>query len=123
MIPGSVNHYLEAVVSLAVMGPFGQILTIEAVIDTGFDGKLSLPPDMIAHLGLHGKGDGTAQLADGSLIEYLIFEASILWDGMPRTVDVDAGDSQPLLGMGLLEGYELTIQARPGGGVRITALE
>jgi len=35
---------------------------------------------------------------------------------------VDQAETTPLVGMSLLEGYELTVQAQPGGNVTIAAL-
>ncbi len=37
-------------------------------------------------------------------------------------VHVDAADTVPLVGMSLLDGYELIMQVTHGGDVRITAL-
>ena len=52
MIQGSVNAAYEAVVTLAVRGPAGQTTEIDAVIDTGFTGFLTLPPALVSELGL-----------------------------------------------------------------------
>ena len=52
MISGVVTDRREAVVRLRMHGPAGQDQEIEAVIDTGFDGWLSLPSSIIARLGL-----------------------------------------------------------------------
>ena len=43
MIVGIVNAEREAVISIEVRGSNGQRRTILAVIDTGFDGSLTLP--------------------------------------------------------------------------------
>jgi len=43
MISGVVTGDRQAVIRLTVRGPTGQEQEIEAVIDTGFDGCLSLP--------------------------------------------------------------------------------
>ena len=43
MIVGYVNAYREAVIPLTVRGSQAQE-EIETVIDTGFDGSLTLPP-------------------------------------------------------------------------------
>lgn len=56
MIAGVVNAAYEAVVTLAVQGPDGQTRDIDAVIDTGFGGFLTLPPALVAELGLPYKG-------------------------------------------------------------------
>ncbi len=52
MIVGAVNNFREAVVRLAVAGPGGKRHAIEAVIDTGFTGSLSVPSAIIALLNL-----------------------------------------------------------------------
>jgi predicted aspartyl protease len=52
MITGVVTSFYQATIRLIVRGPTGQAQEIEAVIDTGFDGVLSLPPADIATLGL-----------------------------------------------------------------------
>jgi len=50
MITGVVTADREAVVRILMRGPAGQRERIEAVIDTGFDGWLSLPPALITLL-------------------------------------------------------------------------
>jgi clan AA aspartic protease len=122
MITGVVTSFDEATIRLTVRGPTGQEHEIEAVIDTGFDGALSLPLADITALGLPWRRRGRALLADGTESVFDIYEATVVWDGRPRRVAVDAADIAPLVGMRLLRGYELTIQAVVGGQVRITAL-
>ena len=53
---------------------------------------------------------------------FSMYEASVLWDGKLRRVLVQAVNTTPLVGMGMLEGYELRIEAVAGGGVVITKL-
>ena len=43
MITGVVSGDRQAIIHLMVQGPTGQALEIEAIIDTAFDGWLSLP--------------------------------------------------------------------------------
>ena len=68
MITGIVNPNREAVLRLKVQGPNGQEEEIEAVIDTGFTGELTLPPDVIARLGLTWLTQGQAGMANGQKI-------------------------------------------------------
>lgn len=117
MITGVVSAYLEALVRITVRGPGGQEQEIETVIDTGFDGALSLPPARIAALSLPWRRRGRALLADGSESLFDIYEATSVWDGTARRIAVDAADTDPLLGMALLYGYELTLQAVVEGAV------
>jgi hypothetical protein len=44
------------------------------------------------------------------------------WDGKARRIPVDEAETVPLVGMSLLEGYELTVRVQPGGNVRVRAL-
>lgn len=122
MIIGVVTDRREAVIAITVRGPAGQEQKIDAIIDTGFDGYLSLPSSLIVLLGLDWRRRGRALLADGSESVFDIYEAAVDWDGTTRRVAVDQAETIPLVGMSLLEGYELTIQARPGGSVTVKAL-
>jgi predicted aspartyl protease len=58
-------------------------------------------------------------LADGSEYVFDVYDGSIVWDGIVRNIFVDEADAQPLVGMRLLKGYELNIQVRSHGKVRI----
>ncbi len=121
MIAGTVTANREAIVPLLVVGPAGHEV-IEAVLDTGFDGSLTLPPILVSRLQLAWRQRGRALLADGSASFFDIHEGGVDWDGQLTRVAVDAVDSVPLIGMRLLEGFELTIQVRANGRVTIVVL-
>ena len=122
MITGFVTGRREATIRLKVRGPTGQDQEIDAIIDTGFDGWLSLPSSNIAHLGLPWRQRGRALLADGSESVFDIYEATVDWDGQPRRIPVDEAETVPLVGMSLLEGYELVIEVQRGGKVSVRPL-
>ncbi len=122
MITGIVTVAREAVISLTVRGPTGQEQELEAVIDTGFDGSLTLPPALIAALGLPWRRRGRALLADGNESVFDIYEATVMWDSTACRVSVDEVDVMPLVGMSLLYGYELTVQIVEGGRVLLKPL-
>jgi predicted aspartyl protease len=52
MISGKVNAQLEAILPLAIVGSNSQQQQIDALIDTGFTGGLTLRPSFIAALQL-----------------------------------------------------------------------
>jgi predicted aspartyl protease len=51
MIKGRVNAHREALIPLPLRDSQGEERAIEAVIDTGYNGFLTLPPDLIKLLG------------------------------------------------------------------------
>ncbi|KAM3111440.1 clan AA aspartic protease [Phormidesmis sp. 146-20] len=119
---GSVNANREAIVQLAVLGKDQQRQGIRAVIDTGYTGFLTLPSIVITTLEMTWYMQQEGILGDGSLCMFNVYEASVIWDGQVRTIEINESETEPLVGMGLLEGYELKIQSIAGGLVTITAL-
>ena len=61
MIEGAVNADREAVITLAVHGPSGRTREIEAVVDTGFSGFLTVTPALVMELGLDYRSRGRAR--------------------------------------------------------------
>ena len=121
MIAGVVSTDYEAVIRLEVQGPAGQKCAVDAIVDTGYNGFLTLPPHLIAALGLSRQGRGRATLANGSEDIFDIYDVTVLWDGQPREIETDSADTMPLVGMALLNGYDLYIQVAIGGRITIEA--
>jgi len=95
---------------------------VEALIDTGFTGFLSLPLSMIESLGLPWIFSDSVTLGDGSEVIFQMYRATVIWDGQFKVVDVAASESEPLLGMGLLYGFKLQLEAIERGTVSIEAM-
>jgi len=123
VIKGRVNIHREALVPLTLRGSQGDEHEIEVAIDTGYNGFLTLPPDLIALLGLPFLRSSRAILGDGSTVEFDIHEATLIWNGSAQRIPVDAADVSPLLGMSLLYGHELNIEVIEDGNALIRALE
>ena len=123
MIEGVVNADYEAVITLALRGQTGQSREIEVVIDTGYNGFLSLPPALVAGLEFPLVGPSQATLANGVVETFNVHDATVVWDGMPRDVEADAVGPVPLAGMLLLDGHDLGVQVRHGGRVVVRAEE
>jgi clan AA aspartic protease len=122
VIPGVVNSNLEATVRLLVSGLGDQEQEIEAVIDTGFNGFLTLPPTLVRRLHLPHLGQSRALLANGREELLDLYEVTLLWDGQWRTVEADAADTDALVGMSLCYRHRIYVEAIEGGQVRIEAL-
>jgi clan AA aspartic protease len=120
MITGIVNADFEPIIPLSVCGSDGKIYTQDAIVDTGFNGWLSLPPSLIAQLKLRWKRRGRAILGDGSECIFNVYEAVVVWDGVLLTIPVDEADSEPLVGMSLMESYQLTVQVFEDGRVELS---
>ena len=122
MITGHVTAGLEARISLLVEDNTGLTHPIDATVDTGFSGYLSMPSTLIATLGFPWLCEQQLMLADGSVVLLNVYSAVVIWDGQPRSIRVNAIDSDVLVGMRLLAGNELRIRVVDGGLVQIDAL-
>ena len=89
----------------------------EVVIDTGFTDWLMLPEVVIADLGLVSQGKVSVTLATGEESQVDYYLTRVLWHDELRWVEVIGSTDQSLLGMELLRGYRLAIEAWEGGEV------
>lgn len=121
MMRGKVRNG-EAIVAMRVLDSHDREHTIQALIDTGYSGQLTMPAAMIRRLALPFRSVDRGLLADGSEVLYSVHEAHIEWNGRFQRVLVDEAETVPLIGMALLEGFELTIQCRRNGRVSIRSL-
>ncbi len=74
MITGVVTASWEAIIPLVLQSPAGDEYPLEAIIDTGFNGALTLPPALIAAAGLPLTGIDYATLADGTEV---LFDSAV----------------------------------------------
>jgi clan AA aspartic protease len=122
MITGVVNVNGEAIVRI-VIGDLGkQRVVVDAIIDTGYTGFLTLPPSTIAELNLLWRGSEEGVLGDGSTQRFDVYSATVIWDGEFRTIKINESNTNSLMGVGLLYGYEVCIKTINGGMVTIKAL-
>jgi len=121
VIEGSVNAAREAVVALELRGPAGLVRRADAVLDTGFSRFLTLPPSLVAELGLAFAGARLVVLADGSEVALDAYVVTVLWDGRPADIVAYAADTTPLIGMSMLDGHSLYVEVEDGGRVAIEA--
>ena len=96
---------------------------VRAVIDSGFTDWLFVATATVEQLGLPVRGSVEAELADGRIERLPAHRVRVFWHGRPRVVKAySAPDGEALIGMSLLRGSRLTVEARPGGEVRIEEL-
>ncbi len=92
-------------------------VTIEYVLDTGFEGALTLPANQISLLRLPFVQEMSANLADGTSIQINVHLGTIVWDDRILNVAVLAMGNRPLLGTALLNGRRVTVDFVEDGAV------
>lgn len=108
----------EPALRLRVKG-LHQARVVEAVIDTGFTGELTLPPALIASLGLPKRTQEEVMLGDGTVRTVQMYAASVIFAEQEHRVLVGAASTTPLVGTDLLRGFSLRIDFREGGRVEV----
>ena len=123
MIVGRVNSNFEAVVNISVSAQNLQRIVVEGQIDTGFNGHLTLPSELIEELGLQFVMEREVRLGDGTSQRVDVYSALVeLGDDIRRTALVEPAEVKPLIGMALMRGYELHIEVFEGGEVSLRPL-
>lgn len=91
-------------------------MTLEGVLDTGFDGHVCLPISIAVHLGLELTRVVSAELADGTVLEdELVFAGQVTWDGALVDVDILLTRSEDvLIGTSLLSGHSVSLDYQRG---------
>jgi clan AA aspartic protease len=122
MMQGIVDQNCEATIRLVLGNVDSQRQMIDAVIDTGFTGFLTLPSSVLADLNLRAYSREEGILGDGSTCVFDVYRGLVIWDGELRRIDINESDTEPLVGMSLLYGYRMQLDAIEGGTVTIQAL-
>ena len=121
MLTGTVRS-LQAWVAVEILDQGNRPHRVEVLLDTGFDGHLKLLATTIQELELVRSGYRYGELADGTMVQFMSYDSTVLWDGQPRFVSVIEADADPLLGMELLLGSRVTLDVHDGGAVTIDTL-
>ena len=110
---------LEPWLSVPIEGANGDLQQFDVIIDTGFTGWLMLPETVINQLGLIGYGNRLVVQSSGESDRFNYYEGRVLWHGRLLPVGVFQSMDQFLLGMELLEGCRVIVDAWEGGDVII----
>lgn len=122
MITGRVSPDREITVALEILGLDQRQRRIVAVMDTGFNGYLTLSGNVISDLKLPLVGNRRATLGDGSIIALEAYLAKVLWYEQEREVLVLQAEGGSLLGMSLLYGNRVIVDVVENGNVEIDEL-
>lgn len=119
MITGTVSPGRELVIRLQAKTADQVPFTFNVVVDTGFNGFLTLPSSVLQALGATHAGTRRAALGDGKIVELDVYLVTVLWHESELEVMALGADASPLLGMSLLWNNRVSFEARDGGMVII----
>ena len=122
MMTGRVTADREVVIELEVVGSDQAKGKVEAVMDTGFNGYLILPSDLVNRFNLQLAGNRRATLGDGNTVVLDSYLANVVWHDQEREILVLQAEGGPLMGMSLLYGNRVTATIVDGGDVTIAPL-
>jgi clan AA aspartic protease len=122
MIRGRVTDERAVVIPLGVLDNTGRSWPINAVVDTGFTGDVSLPTSTIRSLSLRPLGQRLFTLADGELSVMNAYSGRVLWHERQHDVVVIQSEDTAIIGMNLIWGNRVTLEARTDGDVSIEEL-
>ena len=106
-------------VTVVLQSVDGSTHPFTVVLDTGFDGELMLPRRVIRRFGFAYRGMRSGILANGSRFETPTYTTEVWWQNQQSIVSVYESESEYLLGMHLLLGQRLTMDAVEGGRIVI----
>jgi clan AA aspartic protease len=115
LITGQINQAGSPILKITVFGNKSEV-TIDGILDTGFDGFICLPIAIAVPLGLELIDVTDSELADGTIIQdELVFAGKILWDD--AVVDVDillTKSTDTLIGTAMLMNSDIRLDYRAG---------
>jgi clan AA aspartic protease len=117
MLRGWLREDRQAVVELELLLRDGSRRPVAAVIDTGFDGQVSLSRHLVEELDLllTYQGSVDVELATGAIVDQDVYSGTVYFDGRELSTDIlitDTADS--FIGTGLLDGKLLLINFATG---------
>ncbi|MBM3709897.1 MAG: hypothetical protein FJW61_05700 [Actinobacteria bacterium] len=81
MIEGIVNNFDEPIIKLDLILSNNISKTISAIIDTGFNGYISVPINFVKESDWDFIGTEEYELANGEIVEERVFIGKIIFDG------------------------------------------
>jgi len=112
MLQGWLREDGQAVVELEVVCRDGSSRTLPAIIDTGFNGQVSLSHRVVNELDLPLTYEGTVEmeLANGTVVEEDVYSGRVRFNGQELDAEIIVTDAEDtFIGTGLLASKVLLI--------------
>lgn len=116
---GYVTARRVPILPIRVRGPAGPPADFLALLDTGFDGELSLPPAIAAAMGLVANFSRQCTLADGTDVWAPVCNAEVEWGPRWRHVEVLMIGPNPSVGMAMLADHKVFMEVIASGVIDI----
>ena len=118
---GRTHQYGRAMIPVDLFDHQDRLHRVEAMLDTGFDGFLTLPAHWVQRLGLVWASGIPMQVATSEWVQFDAYAAAVFWLGNRLPIRVLQTQSEILVGTRLLWESELTVQFWEGGAVNVQA--
>ena len=122
MTGGWISGNRELVMPIRLLDANEHVHRIEANIDTGFNGHLTLPPDLLRLLSLIAAKPLDLRMANDATETFPTFRGTVLWRNQRRAVRIIESEGTPLIGTALLWDSMLTAEMTDHGAVTIGPL-
>ena len=122
MMTGTVTANREIVIPLEVIASGEAPTILQVIVDTGFNGYVTLPSKVLKSLGAAPVGTRRVELGDGKIVDLQVYLVTVNWRGREREVLALHAESTPLMGMSLLWGSRVTFDAQSNGVVTIDSI-
>lgn len=110
MIQGYVDQYLQAKARISILDKSGKISTLEAVVDTGFSGYLSISAYEIHKIDLIFSHSEKFELGDGRRVKQNVYLGQLIFDNQQFLANVLISKSRDtLIGAAVLENKKLEV--------------
>jgi len=104
-LKGHITFEDDAVVKIILIFKDANIQK-EGVVDTGFNGHISIPKYLMGQSNWYEFGEENYELATGEIVQEPVFIGEVIFDGKKRTVlAVQTEGSDILIGTKLLSGH------------------
>lgn len=122
MVTGQVTAAREVVFRFDIFDKHSEAHELRVILDTGFDGSLTLPPVLAEAFGLVAANEEAILVGGDEQQLVPTYEATIGWDGQQRSVTVYGLDTHPVIRMRLIYGYDVHFHAVDGGTAALIRL-
>lgn len=113
---------LRPYVDLVIQGRLGDAATVSALVDTGSNGFVSLPPEIVDELALTPVGIDVVELANARSENVRVFGGTVTLGHQTLRAPVHQIGDEPTVGTALLRSYNLSVDFVPDGDVQVSTI-